>query len=421
MPELLSTIRPDSGARRRLTVALVAAVVTLPALAACNADAGDPGAGAGAGETSSATGDPTPAEPSETAAPPVRLVVNTTARKPVPVDTLVEAAAEDGSLERVTVTSANGQLRLPGRLAKDGRWRATERLEPGTRYNLAATAVNEDGKTRELRRTFRAVPLTLDQQTYASIAPLEGETVGVGMPVIVAFDVPVTDRAAIEEHLSVSTKPAQAGTWHWISDHEVHWRPRTYWRPGTDVTVDADINGVAAGGGIYGQEDRSTHFRVGNAVVMEVDVAAHTMQVRNDGRLLRTIPISAGKPGFTTRSGVKVIIEKFRTKRMDAATTGIEPGDPEYYNIENVEYAQRVTYSGEFLHAAPWSVGSQGAANVSHGCVGMSTEDAAWLYGITKRGDVVDVHGSDRPMEATNGYGDWNVPWPQYRQGSALA
>jgi lipoprotein-anchoring transpeptidase ErfK/SrfK len=105
---------------------------------------------------------------------------------------------------------------------------------------------------------------------------------------------------------------------------------------------------------------------------------------------------------------------------MDSATTGINPGNPEYYNLSNVEYAQRVTYSGEFIHAAPWSVGSQGYANVSHGCVGMSTSNAAWLYSLTKRGDVVDVTGTDRPMESTNGYGDWNVSWGDYKAGSAL-
>ncbi|CAA9348267.1 MAG: putative lipoprotein [uncultured Nocardioidaceae bacterium] len=409
--------RPGLGSRRRLTAAFAAAAVTLPVLAACSADAGDT---AGEAPRSAATESETPAA-EETPAPPVRLVVNAGPRKPVPVDTLLEVSARNGSLERVSVQSANGALRLPGELKGNRTWRASERLEPGRTYRIAATSVDEDGKTKRLQRTFKSVPLTLDQQTYASIAPIEGETVGVGMPVVVAFDVPVTDRASIEEHLSVQSSPRQPGTWHWISDHEVHWRPKTYWRPGTDVTVDADINGVDAGAGIYGQEDRTTRFTVGDAVVMDVDVAAHTMKVSSNGRVLRTIPISAGKPGFTTRSGVKVIIEKFRTKTMDAATTGIEPGDPEYYNIENVEYAQRVTYSGEFLHAAPWSVGSQGAANVSHGCVGMSTEAAAWLYGITKRGDIVDVTGSDRAMEATNGWGDWNVPWRQYQQGSALS
>jgi lipoprotein-anchoring transpeptidase ErfK/SrfK len=238
--------------------------------------------------------------------------------------------------------------------------------------------------------------------------------------VVVSFDIPVTDKASIERHLSVDTAPVQKGSWHWISDTEVHWRPKTYWKPGTDVTVNADINGVDAGDGIYGQEDRETSFTVGDSVIMEIDVNAHTMKVSRNGQVLRTLPISAGKPGFTTRSGVKVIVEKFRTKTMDAATTGISEDDPEYYNIENVEYAQRVTYSGEFLHAAPWSVGSQGSANVSHGCVGMSTEDAAWLYSLTKRGDVVDVTGSDRSMELSNGFGDWNLSFAQYREGSAL-
>ena len=155
-------------------------------------------------------------------------------------------------------------------------------------------------------------------------------------------------------------------------------------------------------------------------MIMKINVATHEMRVFKNGKFLRSIPISAGQPGLETRSGIKVIIEKFRYKDMDAATTGVSENDPNYYNISNVEYAQRVTYSGEFLHAAPWSVGSQGSANVSHGCVGMSTENAAWLYGLTKVGDVVEVTGSDRPMEPDNGYGDWNVPFKTYQAASAL-
>jgi len=201
----------------------------------------------------------------------------------------------------------------------------------------------------------------------------------------------------------------------------VHWRPVTYWKPGTDVTVKADINSVPAGNGVYGQVSRSTTFHVGDSVISKVNVQTHRMKVFVNGKLMRTIPVSAGKPGFITRSGIKVIVEKFRHKRMDAATTGISQDSPEYYNLSNVEYAMRVTYSGEFIHAAPWSVGSQGSANVSHGCVGMSTENAAWLYSISKRGDVVDVTGSDRHMTLDNGYGDWNDTFAQYRQGSALS
>jgi lipoprotein-anchoring transpeptidase ErfK/SrfK len=310
---------------------------------------------------------------------------------------------------------------VAGAMSKnDTSWKASERLEPGTRYTVTGMGTDSDGLSRKMQRSFHTEALTLDQQTYPSIAPIGNETVGVGMPVIVSFDVPVTDRAEIEKHLSVDTSPAQKGTWHWISDNEVHWRPEHYWKPGTDVTVHADINGVDAGNGIYGQENRATSFHIGDSVIMRINIATHQMRVFKSGKLLRTIPISAGQPGLETRSGIKVIIEKFRSKRMDAATTGVSPNDPDYYNIADVEYAQRVTYSGEFLHAAPWSVGSQGSANVSHGCVGMSTENAAWLYGLTKRGDVVDVTGSDRPMEPTNGYGDWNVPWPTYRAASAL-
>jgi lipoprotein-anchoring transpeptidase ErfK/SrfK len=354
--------------------------------------------------------------------PEVRLSANLPARAgaTVPVDTLLEVSARQGTLRNVEFTARGGQV-VPGDLdGQKTRWTATERLEPGTAYVVKAVGVDSDGQTRRMERSFRTDALTLDEQTYASIAPVDGEAVGVGMPVVVSFDIPVSDRAAIERHLSVETAPVQKGSWHWISDTEVHWRPKSYWKPGTEVTVNADINGVDAGEGIYGQEDRETSFTVGDAVIMDIDVNAHTMKVSRNGEVLRTLPISAGKPGFTTRSGVKVIVEKFRTKTMDAATTGISEDDPEYYNIENVEYAQRVTYSGEFLHAAPWSVGSQGSANVSHGCVGMSTADAAWLYSLTKRGDVVDVTGSDRPMELSNGLGDWNLSFAEYREGSAL-
>jgi lipoprotein-anchoring transpeptidase ErfK/SrfK len=240
------------------------------------------------------------------------------------------------------------------------------------------------------------------------------------MPVIVTFDVAVTDKAAIERTMKVTSVPAQRGAWHWLSDNEVHWRPATYWRAGTDVTVDLDINGVPAGGGIYGQESRHIEFHVGDAHVYKVNAQTHQMKVYSNGSLLRTIPITTGKEGFTTRSGTKVIIEKFREKRMNSETVGISVGNPEYYDMDNVEYAMRLTYSGEFIHAAPWSVADQGYDNVSHGCTGMRTANAAWLYAMTVRGDVVEYVGTDRPMTFTNGWGDWNMPFSDYREGSAL-
>ena len=412
----MSVRRKRAEGRPSRTAASVvgAALLSAAALAGCSSSGDGNSVDAVLGGND-ATSSAAPEKPVSEA----RLRVNLPRKGEVPVSTLVEVAAHNGSLKRVQLIA--GDQRVDGDVSEDGsRWIAGDRLEPGTTYRLTGVAADDDGLRSSIERTFRTVPLTLDQQTYPSIAPVDGETVGVGMPAIVAFDVAVTDRAEVERHLSVETRPAQAGSWHWISDYEVHWRPRTYWQPGTDVTVNADLNGVDAGNGIFGQEDRTTSFTVGDSVIMNIDVANHDMQVVRNGELLRTIPISAGKPGFTTRSGIKVIIEKFRYKDMDAATTGISEGDAEYYNIDNVEYAQRVTYSGEFLHAAPWSVGSQGSENVSHGCVGMSTSDAAWLYSMTKRGDVVDVTGTDRPMEAANGYGDWNVSWADYRAGSAL-
>jgi lipoprotein-anchoring transpeptidase ErfK/SrfK len=312
--------------------------------------------------------------------------------------------------------------KVAGALAKDGvSWTATGRLEPGTNYVVRSVAETPDGTKVNRTSRFRTEDLTLDEQTYASVAPLQGETVGVGMPVIVTFDVPVTDKAAIERHMKVTSSPQQPGSWHWISDTEAHWRPRAYWKPGTDVGVDVDINSVPAGAGIYGQESRHVDFHVGDAHVYKVNAQTHQMQVFSNGKLLRTIPITTGKAGYTTRSGTKVIIEKFETKRMNSETVGIGKNNPEYYDIDDVKYAMRLTYSGEFIHAAPWSVGSQGYANVSHGCTGMSTENARWLYDMTIRGDVVQYTGTDRQMTLTNGYGDWNESYSQYRSGSALS
>jgi lipoprotein-anchoring transpeptidase ErfK/SrfK len=237
----------------------------------------------------------------------------------------------------------------------------------------------------------------------------------------VHFDVPVTDHKSFEKNLHVTTTPAQPGSWHWISDTEVHWRPKAYWKAGTDVTVDADLNGLPAGGGIYGQMDKHAAFHIGDAHVYKVNTVTDQMKVYSNGKLIRTIPITTGEqPKYTTRSGVKVIIEKDRYHDMNSETIGIDPNGPDGYNLKGVEYAMRLTYSGEFIHAAPWSVSSQGHANVSHGCTGMSTAYAGWLFNMSQVGDVVEYVGTSRPMEFTNGYGDWTESYKDYKAGSAL-
>jgi lipoprotein-anchoring transpeptidase ErfK/SrfK len=395
---------------RRSLVGAATLVLATTGLAACQSDTSSTPSGS-ADETTAAG----------TAPDPLKLLtaVGRNADQ-VPVDQQVKVSARGGSLSSVSVESALGEL--PGELAPDGdTWKADGRLEPATDYVVHAVAERSDGQ--EVKRTsrFHTQDLTLDQQTYASVAPLQGETVGVGMPVIVTFDVAVTDKASIEKHMSVSATPRQPGTWHWISDNEVHWRPKTYWRAGSDVSVDVDVNSIPAGAGIYGQESRHVDFHIGDANVYKVNAQTDQMQVFQNGQLLRTIPITTGKPGFTTRSGTKGIIEKFRKKRMNSETVGIPAGSEDAYDIDDVEYAMRVTYSGEFVHAAPWSVAYQGRENVSHGCTGLSTADAGWLYNMSKRGDVVEYTGTDRPMTLTNGYGDWNASFEDYRSGSALS
>ncbi|MBV9831969.1 MAG: L,D-transpeptidase family protein [Marmoricola sp.] len=340
----------------------------------------------------------------------------------VGLDRKVRLAVVQGTFQDVQVTGPRGAI-VQGHLSGNKtRWVSTAQLQQASRYRVVGSAVDDNGLKAGYESVFRTRKLSLDQQTYPSFVPVQGQTVGVGMPVIFHFDVSVTDKASIEKHLSVVSRPAQPGAFHWISDTEVHWRPRQFWKPGTNVTAKADIGGVSAGNGIYGQTSRETSFHVGRSMVSKVNTDTDQMKVFRNGKLIRTIPITTGQqPKFTTRSGTKVIIEKYRHKRMNSETIGIDPHSADGYDIHDVEYAMRVTYSGEFVHAAPWSVGSQGHANVSHGCTGMSTANAAWLYNRSIVGDVVQYTGTSRPMELTNGFGDWNEPFATYRTGSALS
>lgn len=400
--------RPAAAVASLSMLALVSA-----GLSACESGTALPGTGDAVDEPSSSASTPATERP--------RLKVNVgRGATEVPVDTVLSVRAQQAVLESVSVTSPAGDVE--GRLSEDGgTWEASERLEPGATYTVRSEGRTAAGEPVQRTARFSTADLSLAEQTYASIAPLDGETVGVGMPVVVTFDVPVTDRAEFERHMHVASTPRQRGTWHWISDTEAHWRPRTYWRAGTEVHVDLDVNGVSAGGGVYGQHDREIDFSVGDAHVYRVDARTHQMQVFSNGELLRTLPVTTGKAGFETRNGVKVIIEKFDEKRMNSETVGIAAGSAEAYDIDDVQWAMRLTYSGEFIHAAPWSVGSQGRANVSHGCTGMSTADAGWLYAMTRRGDVVETVGTQGDdMTLTNGYGDWNVGFKEYRRGSAL-
>jgi lipoprotein-anchoring transpeptidase ErfK/SrfK len=340
--------------------------------------------------------------------------------KGVTVDTIVTADAENGSITEATLVTADGKSKVSGRVT-GSQWVASERLEPGTRYKLTVKGAGDDKKEGTLERTFTTEALTLRQQTYPSVAPLKGETVGVGMPVIVTFDIPVKNKALFERNMDVTTDKAVEGSWSWISDTVAHYRPKDFWPAGTNVKVNLRLNGLPAGNGIYGQQDQKVPFKIGRKVISTVDIAARRLVVRIDGEAVRTIPVSTGDAKHRTRRGTKVIMEKFPKVDMDAATTGVDSEDPDYYDISDVKWAMRVTNSGEFLHAAPWSAASHGRANVSHGCTGMSTANADWLYHQSKRGDVVKFKNSPRGMEDQNGWTDWNVSWDDWKAGSALA
>lgn len=372
----------------------------------------NPGAAATPGSSSSASPEPVSdaAITSSIAAGAANVKVNRSLRLNV----------TDGTFSSVTVKSKSGAV--AGDLSSDKlTWQSTGRLQPGETYKVHGVAVDAAGTKTAYTSKFKTQSLGLDQQTFPSFFPQAGSTVGVGMPVIIRFDVPVKDHESIQKHLKVTSTPAQAGAFHWISDNEVHWRPEKYWKTGTKVEVDADIDSVPAGGGVFGQKSRTNSFTIGRSLVSKVDMKTHQMKVYENGKLIKKLPITTGQqPKFTTRSGTKVIIEKFRHKRMNSETVGIPVNSSDGYDLDDVEYAMRLTYSGEFVHAAPWSVGSQGRANVSHGCTGMSTANAGWFYGKSIIGDPIEYTGTSREMTLSNGFGDWNLPFKEYAQKTSL-
>jgi lipoprotein-anchoring transpeptidase ErfK/SrfK len=350
--------------------------------------------------------------------PSIEFISNVSAdQKDVPVDTQVTVSAKHGTVGHVGLESDKDKIAFE---AKGSKWVAKQRLEPGTSYTLTATGTGTDGKAGDLKRTFTAAALTLSLQTYPSVIPLGDRTVGVGQPIIVRFDIPVQNRELFEKNMFVETSKPVEGRWAWFGDREVHFRPKEYWPANTDVTVKIMVNSLPAGNGIYGQQDQIVHFTIGEKVVAYVDVNTFTLTLKENDAVVRTIPVSTGDSTHRTRQGTKVIMEKLRKVDMDAATTGVDSDDDDYYDLEDVEYAMRLTNSGEFLHAAPWSMGSQGRANVSHGCTGMSTANAEYLFGQMKQGDPVEYTGSPRPIEQGNGWTDWNVPWDDWVAKSAL-
>ncbi len=395
--------------RRVRACAAGLAIVSLFVMAGCSRPPADATA-----PTSTASASPT--EPGPAAAPVLSIDPPLGSAEFAPM-TPVTIAAGNGTLSEVVVTDATGAP-VAGTLSADAKLWQSELLRYDATYSVAATAVNEDGA--ETAATGSITTVTPRTFTMPYLLPSQSmETVGVGMPIVVKFDEDIEDRAAVERRLAVTTTPSVIGSWYWFGDREVHYRPQEYWVPGTHVVVDVGVYGVHVGDNIYGQENQHLEFDIHDALVAQVDNSELTLRTYRNGILEREMPTSLGKSGFSTPSGTYVVMQQDRHYTMDSSTYGTPIDDPEGYRTE-VEYASRISYSGIFVHAAPWSVGDQGVRNVSHGCLNVSTANAGYFYENFGWGDIVQVTGTDDALEPTDGLGDWNIPWERWILGSAL-
>ncbi|WP_367823860.1 L,D-transpeptidase [Streptomyces sp. LMG1-1-1.1] len=334
-----------------------------------------------------------------------------------------------GVLADVTVTDQRGR-KVAGVPSADGtRWTSTAALAAGGRFaaRLVVERPGGRGPRRDLARLeFRTAAAPGGDRLTVAFGPKDGGTYGVGQPVTaeLSHPVPADDpgaRRAVERALDVRVEPHVEGAWYWVDPRTLHYRPRTYWPARATVRVHSGLGGARISGGLHGGPSRPLTFTTGARVEAVTDVSALRMSVFRDGQLLRTFPVTTGKAGYRTRGGIKVVLGKEPLVRMRGDSIGIARGSRDSYDLK-VRWATRVTWSGEYLHAAPWSVDAQGNENVSHGCTGMSPEDAAWLFGTVREGDLVQVvHGYGQLMTPfDNGFGDWNLSWPEWQRGSAL-
>ncbi|MET0698922.1 MAG: Ig-like domain-containing protein [Mycobacterium sp.] len=336
----------------------------------------------------------------------------------VAVDQPVTVTAEDGVLGAVTMTAKDGTA-IPGELSRDGlKWSTSEPLGYNKRYTLNAQSLGLGGVTSR-QMTFETH--SPENLTMPYVMPNDGETVGIAQPIAVRFDENVPNRAAAERAIKVVSDPPVEGAFYWLSNREVRWRPEHYWKPGTKVDVAVNTYGVDLGDGLFGQENVTTHFTIGDEVIATADDSTKTLTVRVNGEVVKTMPISMGKNSTPTNNGTYIIGDRFSHMVMDSSTYGVPSNSANGYRTE-VDYATQMSYSGIYVHAAPGSVGSQGYSNVSHGCLNVSTSNAQWFYNNTKRGDVVEVINTvGSTLPGTDGLGDWNIPWDQWRAGNADA
>ena len=391
------------GMRRLAGLAVAAALALLAA--GCTA------AGPATSTTPKTTATASAAAQTTTAAPGTRITI-TPANGAAAADPSagITVTAAGGTLTGVTVRTPAGTV--PGRLSQNGRtWHTLWALAVSQTYTVTATATGKDAKAVTATSAFR----TLSPARTFSTEILEGydQTYGVGMPIILYFSQPITDKAAVERALQVTTSVPVVGAWYWDEPCNMavtcaYFRPRDYWPAGVTVSFTGHLNGVQGAPGVYGDHTLTQTFRIGPSLIAVGNTRTHRTQIYYNGKLRYDWPISSGKPGDATPDGSYLTIEKANPVLM----TG--PG----YSLE-VPWSVRFTFSGDYYHDAYWSVGEQGFENVSHGCVNLSPADAQTYYNLAVPGDPITITGSPKGGAWDNGWTEWFLSWPQYLKGSA--
>jgi lipoprotein-anchoring transpeptidase ErfK/SrfK len=395
-----------------------------------------PGEALPAGHTQSISGETSgPATPTSTAPAPAAKVTAHPANGAQGVSPAGPFTVDvaDGTLTAVTMTNGEGKS-VKGEVSADRRsWKAAEDLGYSKSYTVVAHAINADGKP--VAHTSSFTTLTPDNMTMPDIettgrtALKSGATYGVGMTVSVHFDEPISDKAAAERTLTVTTSPVQEGSWYWMDDQNVHWRPRVYYKPGTRVTVSANVYGKQVSPGLYGQADTSAWFKVGAKHVSISDDKTHMVKVYFNDKLVRTMPTSMGQGGYVqgthgaislwTMPGTYTVIGHANPVLMDSSTYGLPVNSPKGYK-EFIYLATQISTDGIYLHRLDTTVWAQGNTDTSHGCLNLNKVNAQWFYNTSVVGDVVQVKNTGGPPLQVWQNGDWSVPWAQWKAGSAL-
>ena len=334
-----------------------------------------------------------------------------------PIDRPIVVHVDHGRLTDVVVKEGPSRS-IEGELSEDGRtWTSTRPyLNFDATYTIEASAVDPRGQTTTLQEKIT----TVNPDGFLSATPEmeEGLQFGVGMPLTVNFDEAVKDRAAVEKAMIVRTPTPIEGAWYWTGPTQAIYRPKEYWPGNTDIELDIDLRGVEASPGLWGKQNVRTRYRTTDSVVMKADAQSLMMKVYINGKRKATIPVTMGMDGYETLSGTKLIMTKELTRIMDNATAGVSEDDPDHYRVE-VDYAMRLTWHGEFLHASPWAAGAWGNSRISHGCTSMSVDNAAWLFDVTNIGDPITITGTPLKQNPGNGITVWNISWDNWLKKSA--